>query len=75
MIVINAMHITTDAQLLELIDAFLAQTNMPPTRFGREAMGDGALVAQLRAGRSLSLKNAEKVVAYMEANRPEAEAA
>lgn len=62
------MEIITDAQLLERIEAFIAQHSMSASRFGREAMADGALVFQLRAGkRSLSLKNAEKVVRFMEA--------
>jgi hypothetical protein len=61
------MDMLTDAQLLVRIDAFLAQTEMKPSRFGLDAMGDGALVSQLRAGRSLSLRNAERVVRFMEA--------
>ena len=60
------MDIITDAQLLEKVEAFLKLHDMAPTRFGREAMGDGALVFQLREGRrSLSLRNAEKLATYM----------
>lgn len=60
------MEIMTEAQLLALIEAFLKKHTMSPSKFGREAMGDPALVFQLRKGRrSLSMKNAEKVVAYM----------
>lgn len=66
-----AMQIITDAQLLEKVEAFLAKHEIPPTRFGRDVMNDGALVFQMRAGtRSLSLKNAEKVVEYMRTYRP-----
>jgi hypothetical protein len=36
-----------------------------------DAMGDGALIPQLKAGRSLSLKNAEKVLSFMAKYRPE----
>lgn len=65
------MQIITDAQLLARIEEFIAKHEMPPSRFGREAMADGALVFQLREGkRSLSLKNAEKLVVFMEEYRP-----
>lgn len=67
------MEIITDAQLLDRIEAFLKIHDMSPSRFGREAMADGALVFQLRDGkRSLSLRNAEKIVAYMNGYRAEA---
>lgn len=61
----------TDTRLLERIDAFLAETAMKPSRFGLEAMGDGALVAQLRDGRSLTLRNVERVIRYMDGHRAE----
>jgi hypothetical protein len=38
---------------------------MAPTRFGRETMADGSLVQHLRAGRSLSLANANKVMNFI----------
>jgi hypothetical protein len=57
--------IITDAEMLDQIERFLAAHTMKPSRFGLEAMGDGALVQQLRAGRSLSLRNAERVVRFM----------
>lgn len=60
------MNIITDAELLTQVEAFLARTGMKHTRFGRETMADGALVQHLRAGRSLSLANANKVVSFME---------
>jgi hypothetical protein len=60
-----AMEIITDTDLLDRIDAFLAAQDMAPSRFGLEAMGDGALVSQLRSGRSLTLKNAARVIAFM----------
>lgn len=59
------MEIITDTQLREQIEAFLERTGMAPSRFGLDAMGDGALLPQLKAGRSLSLKNAERVVRFM----------
>ena len=61
------MDIITDAQLLTQIEAFLTSNEMSASRFGINVMGDGALVFQLREGkRSLSLKNAAKVVDYMQ---------
>lgn len=57
--------IITDEQLIEQIDAFLKRTDMAPTRFGLETLGDGALLKNLREGRSLSLRNAQKVLTFM----------
>lgn len=65
MILMTVMSIMTDAELLEQVEAFLDRTGMKPTRFGREVMSDGALVQHLKTGRSLSLGNANKVVAFM----------
>lgn len=65
--------IITDEQLVAQIDAFLERTGMAPTRFGLETLGDGGLLKGLREGRSLSLKNAQKVMLFMEHHRPTAE--
>lgn len=65
MILAVVMKIMTDAELLAKVEAFLERTKMPATRFGRETMADGSLVTHLRAGRSLSLANAGKVVGFM----------
>jgi hypothetical protein len=69
------MEMLTDQRLLEQIEQFLKEHDVAPSRFGRDVMGDGALVQHLRAGRSLSLKNAEKVVRFMEAYQPQQAAA
>lgn len=60
-----AMTIMTDDDLLRAVEEFLARTSMAHTRLGREVMGDGSLVQHLRAGRSLSLRNAEKLMRFM----------
>lgn len=60
------MQIITDQDLLDRVNAFLEETGIPPTRFGLDALGDGALVKQLREGRSLSLRNVNKVWSYMD---------
>lgn len=71
MIELCPMKIITDADLLRQVEAFLKRTGMPHTRFGREVMKDGALVQHLREGRSLSLKNVNKVLGFMAAYRAE----
>jgi hypothetical protein len=59
------MKILTDAELLTKIEEFLKRTSMPQTRFGRDAVGEASLLDRLRGGRSLSLRMANKVVAFM----------
>jgi len=65
------MEKLTDDALLRQVDAFLKRTKLAPTRFGLEAMGDGALIKQLREGRSLTLKNANRVLDFMATYQPE----
>lgn len=62
------MTILSDDELLAQVDAFLARTGMAPTRLGREVMGEASLVARMRDGRSLSLRNANKLLEFMEAH-------
>lgn len=69
------MDIMTDAALLSSIEAFIAREGIAPSRFGLETMGDGALIKQLKEGRSLSLKNAEKVLTFMAEYQPQSTAA
>lgn len=40
-----------ERSLLQRIDAFLKESTMPPTVFGRRAVGDPRLVGDLRRGR------------------------
>ncbi|WP_298691763.1 hypothetical protein [uncultured Sphingomonas sp.] len=64
--------ILTDATLLAEIEAFIEEHEIKPSRFGLDAMGDGALVFQLRTGRrSLRLKSAERVLAHISQKRSE----
>lgn len=51
--------------LLLRIDRVLRSTRMPPTRFGRLAIGDPNLVRQLRRGRQLRPATAGRVLAYL----------
>jgi len=57
--------IITDEELLQRIEAFLERTDMAPSRFGREAMREPSFIESLRNGRSLSLKNANRVLRFM----------
>lgn len=61
------MQMLSDNDLLARVEAFLMKHDMAHTRFGREVMGEASLVTRLRDGRSLSLKNANKVIAFMDA--------
>jgi hypothetical protein len=59
------MDIITDNELIARIESFIAAHDMKPSRFGLDAMGDGALIPGLKNGRSLSLKNAQRVLRFM----------
>lgn len=51
--------------LLSTIERHLRRTGLPPTRFGREAIGDPRFVMDLRRGREPRPRTIAKVVAYM----------
>lgn len=65
----------TDADLLAKIEKFCTDKKLPPTTFGRLAIGDGNLVANLRSNRSLTLKSANRVVDFMATYTPQDAAA
>lgn len=50
------------------IERFITRNGMSPTAFGKRAVGDPNLVADLRAGRSPGLGLVEKVHAFMQAS-------
>ena len=52
--------------LLRDVEKFLRQTDVAPTRFGREAMGDPRFVFDLRNGRDPRPGTVAKVRAYLE---------
>jgi 2,4-dienoyl-CoA reductase-like NADH-dependent reductase (Old Yellow Enzyme family) len=54
--------------LLHRIERHLQQRRMSETRFGREAVGDPNLISQLRDGRELRERTAQRVSAYLERN-------
>lgn len=56
---------TRDESFLQKIEEFLAKSGMPPTIFGRQAVGDGNFLRELRNGRSPSLRVAERVESFI----------
>jgi len=60
-----ATTLASDADILNKIEAFCAKHDMAPTAFGRAALSDGNLVTNLRDGRSLTLKSAGRILAFM----------
>lgn len=70
-----ATALTTDADVLARIETFCERHDMKPTTFGRLSIGDGNLVANLKAERSLTLKTAGRVLSFIATYRPEASAA
>ena len=53
--------------LLREVEKFLRRSNIAPTRFGREAMGDPRFVFDLRNGRDPRPETINRVRAYLEA--------
>lgn len=52
--------------LLAQIEKFLKRRGVAASTFGREVMGDPGLVAQMRAGRSVTLRTEKKIRGYLE---------
>ncbi|HWT14041.1 MAG TPA: hypothetical protein VN231_14905 [Allosphingosinicella sp.] len=59
--------------LIELIEAYMRQTKMSSSRFGRDAVGDPNFVTGLRDGRRPRKATVQRVIAYLEApeDRPD----
>ena len=56
-------------EFLKRVEGFLKSSGMLPTDFGKYALKNPSFVFRLRKGRSCSLKTAEKVLTFMEANK------
>ena len=54
-------------ELLDQIETYLAQTRMPPSKFGRLAVGDPRFVEDLRGGRLPRIRTRERVLSFLEA--------
>lgn len=59
--------------LLERIEKHLKARRMPPTRFGREAIGDPKFVFNLRVGREPRSTTVKRVLDYLDAREAQAE--
>lgn len=55
--------------LLSTIERYLRETSTPPSRFGRDALGDPGFVAMLRRGREPRDATVRRVTAYLAAVR------
>jgi len=56
---------TLEEYVRSRIRAFLKSTGISPTRFGRLAVGDPHLVRRIEGGRSLTLRTADRVLAFI----------
>lgn len=57
-----------DLELLQRVEAYIARTGLKEWAFGRAAINDPALVAQLRTGRELRRGTRQKVLAFLESD-------
>ncbi|MET3826534.1 hypothetical protein ABIC16_002227 [Sphingomonas sp. PvP055] len=62
--------LASDADVLAKIEAFCEANGLKPTTFGRLALGDGNLVSNLKAERSLTLKTAARVLDFIATYQP-----
>lgn len=56
---------TLEEQFRSRVDAFLEGTRLSPTRFGRMALGDPSLMRRIECGRSLTLRTADRILAFI----------
>ena len=61
-------HSPSAAFLREVHD-FVSETGMSESKLGRRAVGDSGSLARLRDGKSITLRTADKIIAYMAAER------
>jgi hypothetical protein len=62
---VNLPTMNHQLQFIGRIDQFLADTGLAETTFGRLACNDSTFVADLREGRSPSLRTMERVETFM----------
>ncbi len=53
-----------EEQFRTRVSAFLERSRLSPTKFGRIAMGDPNLVRRIESGRSLTLRTADRILAF-----------
>ena len=52
--------------LLQRIEKYLKATRTPPTRFGRDVLGDSRFVFDLRQGREPRARTIARVMSFLE---------
>jgi hypothetical protein len=57
-----------NVHLLREVEKFLRQSDVAPTRFGRDAVGDPRFVFDLRNGRDPRPGTVARVIAYLESS-------
>ena len=57
-----------DDMLLHRVEKYLRATRTPPTRFGREVLGDSRFVFDLRSGRDPRPSTIQKVNSFLDSN-------
>lgn len=55
-------------ELLDQIEIYLARHAMPPSKFGRLAVGDPRFVEDLRGGRLPRIRTRDQVLTFLEAH-------
>ncbi|MCZ4343716.1 hypothetical protein O4H52_19045 [Sphingomonadaceae bacterium G21617-S1] len=55
--------------LLSMIERYLSENGIPPSRFGRDAVGDPGLVSTLRRGREPRDSTVRRIADYIRAAR------
>jgi len=58
--------------LMQRIKLYMRRTQMAPTRFGREAVGDPRLISDLRNGRELREATVARIHAWLDAQEKRA---
>ena len=58
-------------ELLERIEAYIKTRRIPPTRFGRDAVGDPKFVFQLRDGRDPRVSTVHRVIEFIDRSERE----
>jgi hypothetical protein len=53
-------------ELLDQIETYLTQQRMPPSKFGRLAVGDPRFVEDLRGGRLPRAKTCDRIRQYLD---------
>lgn len=62
---------TLTAQILAEIEAFMVKHALPPSVFGELSCGDRHVIRNLRSGKSITLRRADQIRAFMAQYRPD----